>query len=26
MNGGGDGFLAKPINMVELQAAIEHNS
>jgi CheY-like chemotaxis protein len=26
MNGGGDGFLAKPINMVELQAAIEHNA
>ena len=26
MNEGGDGFLAKPINMVELQAAIEHNA
>jgi CheY-like chemotaxis protein len=26
MNGGGDGFLAKPITLVGLQAAIEHNS
>jgi len=26
MNEGGDGFLAKPINMVELQAAIAHNA
>ncbi len=25
MNGGGDGFLAKPITLVELQAAIEHD-
>ena len=26
MNEGGDDFLAKPINMVELQAAIKHNT